>query len=198
MKRLFTTRVILRSIFLLIIAATVIMAASSLVSNRSRTEPTAVPMTDEDATLSMGGIQHMATRKGVNEWSVDSESASYYEEKGQVILTEITGRYFEPSGAVTTLKADQGALSLATRDLHATGHVTVVRGILTLESEALIYSKAKQTIVSETPVTIRSGDSTTRAQSMTLDLASNILTLKGPVKGRITSQTLKRRETLAP
>ncbi|MCG8472653.1 MAG: LPS export ABC transporter periplasmic protein LptC [Desulfobacterales bacterium] len=198
MRPVLTPRAAIRSLLLLIIVATFGLTGISLINKRSQTQPPQEKLPETDATLAMGGVQHMATRKGINEWSVDSESALYYEGKGQVILKKITCRYYEKGGGVITMTADEGTLDMASKDLQAKGNVVVKREGITLETDALFYSKSAQTIVSKTPVKLTDGQSVTTADTLSLDMTTQIFKLKGNVKGLIAPQSLERRDPLAP
>ena len=140
-------------------------------------------MLKSKATVSLDKVEHTATKNGVKEWGLKAESVNYYQNKNEAIFKNINLVFFDKNKPSATLTAKKGHLNTETNDIVATGHVFVVHDKLTLETETLDFNNKKRIISSDVPVKLVREESQVTADSMHMDLNTNITTLKGNVKG---------------
>ena len=138
----------------------------------------------EDAKLSLGKIQQTATRDGRTEWRLDAASARYLEAENQVQLSDLTVTFYTESGQEVQLSASDGLLNTESNDIEVSGDVKIMNEDYTLNTATLNYRHDQRIIFSKAPVVIkrRIGGHLT-ADALTLDLNTNLLVLKGHVKG---------------
>lgn len=172
-----------------IMVATALSTGIILVTHRSGDDPGTGPESRNTATLTLDKMRHTASRQGVDEWSVEAETVHVYNTENRAVFTLLTARYFEKSGAVTTLTADKGILDTQTRDMEVSGNVVVTRGEVTITSDALTYTKKSQVITSKTPVVITDRISTLTGDAMFLDMIGGKMTLDGNVHGTLREES---------
>ncbi len=137
----------------------------------------------DHASVSMAKVQHTATKDGAKEWSLKADSVNYFQNNKEALFKDINVVFFDKGEPGAVLTADKGHLDTGTNDITATGHVKVVRDDFTLESATLDFKHNDRIIRSKVPVKLYRKDSTITADSMSMDLNTNITRMKGHVKG---------------
>jgi LPS export ABC transporter protein LptC len=133
--------------------------------------------------LSIGKVQHTATRNGITEWELEAGSAEYINEEKKAVLKDLSITYFLKNDETALLKADRAVLATDSYDIEITGNVVMKNQGYSLKTQALNYKHENRTIFTQTPVTV-SGDSfSLTADRLKLDLAKNQTILEGHVKG---------------
>lgn len=137
-----------------------------------------------DAKLSLGKIQQTATRDGKTEWKLDAASARYLESEKQVQLSDLTVTFYMESGQEVQLSATDGLLNTESNDIEVSGDVHIKNESYTLNTATLHYRHDQRIIYSAAPVVIkRKIGGHLSADSLTLDLNTNLLMLEGHVTG---------------
>ena len=138
----------------------------------------------EDAKLSLGKIQQLATRDGKTEWRLDAISARYLEDDKQVQLDELVVTFFLDSGGEVQLSATDGILDTESNDIKVSGQVKIDNQDYTLKTTNLNYQHEGRIIFTTAPVVIeRKIGGQLSADTLRLDLKTNKLRLKGNVRG---------------
>jgi len=184
-----STKKVVRRALIAIMAATALSTGVILVTHRSGEVPAIGPATNEKATLTLDKMRHTSSRQGVDEWSVEAETVNLYNTENRAVFLMLTARYFEKSGAVTTLTADKGVLDTQTRNMEVSGNVVVTRGGITITSDALTYTKESQVIISTTPVVITDNISRLTGDAMFMDLVGGRMTIDGNVNGTLLEES---------
>ena len=140
---------------------------------------------EPDATLSIGKIQHTATRAGKKEWRLEASSAHYLDKTKEMVLRDLTVVFFLEDNKEVTLKADRGTLHTESNDIAVTGNVVVDNKEYKLLTEKLNYAHAKRVLYSSAPVKITGATTQLAADSLSFDLNSNKITLEGSVEALI-------------
>ena len=183
------TRRVVRGVLIAVIVITALTTAGLLITHRSE-PPNATPQGKKNtASLSLDKMRHTASRQGVDEWSVAAETVNLFNTENRAVFETLSAQYFEKSGTVTHMTANQGTLDTQTRDMVVTGDVVVRREALTVTSDALSYMKESHTIISESPVVISDGISILTGDTMHLDLNAGILELDGNVTGTLRQES---------
>jgi lipopolysaccharide export system protein LptC len=146
------------------------------------------PMPDSvepDTSLSIGKIQHTATRKGKKEWSLEAASANYIGETSQMVLKDLTVTFFLDDASEMTLTAVKGNLNTDSNDIEVSGNVVVINREYKLLTEGLNYAHDKRVLYSTAPVKISGPEADLAADKISLDLNTKIVTLEGSVETTI-------------
>ncbi|BCS94641.1 hypothetical protein DSLASN_02730 [Desulfoluna limicola] len=184
-----SSRKVIRRALIFVMVATALSTLVILVTHRSGDETGPAPETNNTATLSLDKMRHTSSRQGVDEWSVDAETVQLFNTENRAVFHQLTARYFEKSGDITVLTADKGIVDTQTRNMEVTGNVVVKRGLITVTSEALTYTKKNHIITSRTPVVISDGISTLLGDALFLDLNAGRMKLDGNVEGTLREES---------
>ncbi len=144
-------------------------------------------------TLSLDKVRHVATKDGVNQWSLKAVTVNYYQGKNSAVFEDLTVFLFSENNEETTLTARTGQFNTETNDIIATGDVEVVNGTYILKSEELHYSDSKRVVRSFVPVKILNEGSVLTADKMESNLDSGITILEGNVTGVLRGDFGKRK-----
>jgi LPS export ABC transporter protein LptC len=145
--------------------------------------PESIPESVEpDATLSIGKIHQTATRKGKKEWSLEASSARYVDKTSQMILKDLMVTFFLDDKSEITLAADKGILNTDSNDIEVSGNVLVKNKEYKLLTERLNYAHDKRVLYSTAPVTISGPSARLAADTISLDLNTQKVTLEGSVE----------------
>lgn len=137
----------------------------------------------EKPTVSLDTVQHVATKGGVKQWSLDAAVVNYYQNKKKAVFKELSVLLFSDKNDETKLTALTGELDTDSNNITASGNVIVVNGAYTLKTEKLHFNNEKRIINSFVPVKITEGDSELRSDKMESNLDTGITVLEGNVKG---------------
>ena len=137
----------------------------------------------EKPGLSIGKIQHTATRNGITEWSLEAGSADYNNENHTAILRDLSVTFYLKNNETAILTAEKGILMTNTFDIEVSGNVVMKNKGYSIKAQKLSYRHDKKIIYSDTPIKIAGTDFSLSADNLSLDLLNNITILKGHVKG---------------
>jgi LPS export ABC transporter protein LptC len=140
---------------------------------------------EPDATLSIGKIQHTATRKGKKEWSLEASSAHYIDKSKQMVLKDLSVIFFLKDNSEVTLTADRGVLKTDSNDITVSGNVVLNNKEYKMLTEKLNYAHAQRVLYSSAPVIITGASRQLEADSLSFDLNSKKITLEGSVEATI-------------
>lgn len=138
------------------------------------------------ASVSMAKVEHSATKDGVKEWNLKAVSVNYFQNNKEALFKDINVLFFDKGIPGAVLTAKKGHLNTETNDIVASGDVRVVHDEFTLESESLDFKNGERIIRSKVPVKLFKEGSTITADSMNMDLNTNITKMKGHVEGTFT------------
>jgi lipopolysaccharide export system protein LptC len=135
------------------------------------------------AGFSIGEIKHLATRNGMTEWELRASSAEYTDEDKKAILHDLSLTFYLENSEKAFVYAQKGILNAGENDIRLSGNVTLDKQGYNFQTEGLAYTYEKRLIHSETPVTLKGNSVYLSADTMTIDLNTNKIYLKGHVKG---------------
>ena len=183
LKGIRPTRKMVRRALFCVIIVTAFGTGVALFTSRSGGIGETPQTKGNSATLTLDKMRHTATRQGVDEWSVEADTVNLFNTEKRAVFYQLKARYFEKTGKITVMTADQGILNTETRDMEVSGNVVVIRGPITIESDTLTYRKKAHTISSKSPVVISDGISTLTGDTMHMELNAGTLDLDGNVTG---------------
>lgn len=134
-------------------------------------------------TISLDKVQHVATKDGVRQWSLDASVVNYYQNKKKAVFTKLSVLLFSDNNKETKLTAATGELETDTNNITASGDVVVTHNSYILKTEELYFDNDKRIVSSQIPVKIINGGSVLKADKMEANLDSGVTVLEGNVKG---------------
>ena len=102
-----------------------------------------------------------------------------------MLLANPDVEFFMEDGDNIHLTADQGTIYTDSSRMHVSGRVSADTSLYHFKTEALEYDPAKRELRADVPVTISGQSFTLRADSMAMDLKTNITRFDGGVEGTI-------------
>jgi LPS export ABC transporter protein LptC len=167
-----------------IIASICLSVVAVFVNYRYLSEKdTLLSVLNTKATLSLDKVDHIQTKAGVKQWRLKAGSVNYFQNTNKAIFTDLNLVVYSKDNTPTTMTAKNGQLNTETNDITATGDVRVVNGDFSFETETLNYNNKERILSANVPVKFLKDKSQITADTVSLDLNTNITTLKGNVKG---------------
>jgi LPS export ABC transporter protein LptC len=127
-------------------------------------------------------IHHVATRDGVEEWSLDAESARYEKAGGKTVFDGICATFFLEGGRAVTLNSEDGVLWTKTKDMEIWGNVVAQTGPYQLNTNRMRYDHKAKVLSTNTPVFIRGRGMEITGDGMTFDLQTEHVVVQGRVQ----------------
>ena len=137
------------------------------------------------ANISIGKVHQTATRNGITEWNLDAASVEYINKSNKAIFQDLSVTFYLKDKTKVYLTANQGILETDSNDIEVLGNVVVKNEFYSLKTENLHYKHNSRIIFSKVPVKISGNSLDFAADSMSLNLITNITLLQGRVKGTL-------------
>jgi len=173
--------------FLLVLLIIVTLGAviSIFMYNRLMSSPSGklLKAIQSEANVAINNVRQTAMRNGIQEWTLDAESAFLLQAEKKALFKTPKLVFFMEGSDKVFLSAEEGVLWTDTNDLDVSGEVVVKHNDYELNTEKLHYEHKKRIIWSDAPVEIFGDLFQFTADSMTFTLESNETRLKGNVKG---------------
>jgi len=168
------------------VLSAIIAAAVALVRQRliSVAQPGEGLKTGSDA-LVVERIHQTSTRDGRTEWSLEAASAQYLMPEKKIMLKDLSVTFFGQDGQQVFLRSRSGTVQTDSHDMEASDDVEIHNDLYRLETEQIQYAHGARMITSETPVKLTGPAGDSMADSLSVDLKSNRLVLKGHVHGTL-------------
>lgn len=135
-------------------------------------------------------VHQSATRDGRTEWSLDAATGQYRLSEKKVLLTDLFVTFFTRDDQKVYLTARHGTLMTDSHDMEAHGNVVIYNDAYRLETEKMTYSQGSRVIASDDPVKINGQAGDLTADSLTMDLKTNHLVMRGHVRGTLVSSQM--------
>jgi LPS export ABC transporter protein LptC len=139
----------------------------------------------KEADMQLSNIHQTALKNGIREWRLDAESATLVEKEKTMLLARPDVEFFMNDGDNVHLTADRGTIFTDSSGIQVTGHVEASTSLYQLRAEALTYDSAARELRSDTPVTLSGESFTLRADTMAMNLDTNVTRFEGGVEGTI-------------
>jgi LPS export ABC transporter protein LptC len=180
-------RVALAAIILVTaLAAAVYFGYQRLVSVVSVGKPEAPASTGTEA-MHVERIHQSSTKDGRTEWNLDAASAQYLLPEKRMLLTDLFVTFFTKEGQKVYLTARHGTVRTDSHDMEAHDDVVVYNDLYRMNAERMTYAQDSRVITCDTPVKITSQAGEILADSLTMNLNTNRLVMKGHVHGTLES-----------
>ncbi len=181
-KRRLIQRVLL-AVAILALAATV----SVFIGYRrvTRNPEALLDLVQKEADMQLNKIRQTATKNGIREWRMEAESATLLENQKTMLLAKPDVEFFMDDGDNVRLTADKGTIYTDSSRIHVSGQVSANTSRYRFRAEALDYDPAMRELRADVPVTLSGELFTLRADSMTMNLKTNITRFEGGVEGTI-------------
>ncbi len=141
--------------------------------------------TSEEATISVGRVEHTATRHGRVEWRLSADTVRYLNPEKKAVFEGVEITFFTRDDREIRLVARKGELHTETQDIRISGDVRVSSGVYRLETPHLRYLHERKVFVADQRVRIDSDGFHLSADGLTFHLESRKAELSGNVEGAI-------------
>lgn len=146
-----------------------------------------VDLLPEEATVTLGKVEHVSSTEGREEWRLTAEAVRYMDERKRAVFDKISVVFFPKTenGRETPIRmeADRGVLEVASKNISVNGNVVMVSDDLRLKAEKLEYDHAGRQIISRSPVDIQAENFRMAAENLWFHLDTRKTRLKGNVEG---------------
>ncbi|MFO7713987.1 LPS export ABC transporter periplasmic protein LptC [Desulfosarcina sp.] len=139
----------------------------------------------KEADMQLNKIRQTATKNGIREWRLEAESATLMDQHKTMLLTRPDVEFFMDDGDNVRLTADRGTIFTDSSRMNISGQVSADTSLYRFRTDALAYDPATRELRADTPVTITGQAFTLRADSMAMNLKTNITHFEGGVEGTI-------------
>lgn len=139
----------------------------------------------EEADMQLSNIHQTASKNGIREWRLEAESATLMEKRQVMVLEKPNVEFFMEDGDNLHLTADQGIIHTGSSRMEISGQVSANTSLYRFRTEALDYDPEARELQAKTPVSISGNAFTLQADSMAMNLGTNITRFEGNVKGTI-------------
>jgi LPS export ABC transporter protein LptC len=181
-KRRLVKRVLL-SVGLLILGATI----SVFIGYRrvTRNPEALLNLVQKEADMQLNRIRQTATKNGIREWRLEAKSATLLEKRKTMLLASPDVEFFMNDGDNLHLTADQGTIYTDSNRMTVSGQVSASTSRYHFQTEALNYDPETRELSADEPVTLSGRSFTLQADSMAMNLNTNITRFEGGVEGTI-------------
>jgi LPS export ABC transporter protein LptC len=140
----------------------------------------------KEADMQLSNIHQTALKNGIREWRLDAESATLVEKEKTMLLARPDVEFFMDDGDNVHLTADRGTIFTDSSGIQVTGHVEASTSLYQLRAEALdLRSSSQGTSFRYTGDPVRPESFTLRADTMAMNLDTNVTRFEGGVEGTI-------------
>lgn len=139
----------------------------------------------KQADMHLRKIRQTATKNGIREWRMEAESATLLKKKQTMLLVKPIVEVFMADGDHVHLTADEGIIYTDSNRLAVSGNVVAKNRVYQVNTDSIDYNPTTRELRADQPVTITSQSATLTANTMAMDLTTNITRFEGGVKGTI-------------
>lgn len=139
----------------------------------------------KQADMHLNKIRQTATKNGIREWRMEAESATLSNKRKTMQLTKPDVEFFMEDGDNLHLTADEGTIYTDSNRMQVSGQVAANTSQYRFRTESLNYDPANRELQADTPVTLTGRSFTLRADSMAMNLETNVTRFEGGVEGTI-------------
>jgi LPS export ABC transporter protein LptC len=181
-----TSRLLKRLLLAVAVVSLAAVVAVFVVYRQVTQHPEAVlEQLQKDADMHLKTIRQTATRNGIREWRLEAASATLMESTQSVSLTDPKVEFFMEDGDHVHLVADRGTISTQTSHMQVAGQVCATTSQYRFRTDALDYDPDSRQLRTDTPVTITGQAFTLKADTMVMNLKTNITRFEGGVEGTL-------------
>lgn len=148
-----------------------------------------IALVSNGSSVSIGTVHQESVKNGIKEWSLNADSASYFDEAKKVVFKNLSVVFYLKDQNEIKMTADQGVLETGANNIEVSGNIIVTTSKYSLFTDKMFYDNNKRLIFSKTPVVIKSDPFNFTAESIWFDLKTEKAMLEGSVKGKF-SETL--------
>ena len=125
------------------------------------------------------------SRHGIREWRLDAESATLMEKQQIMVLSRPEVEFFMEDGDNLHLTADEGTIHTGSSRMEVSGRVSANTSRYRFRTETLDYDPKARELQAKTPVALSGEAFSLQADSMAMNLETNITRFEGNVEGTI-------------
>ena len=138
-------------------------------------------------TMVVERIHQSSTKDGRTEWNLDAASAQYLLAEKKMLLRDLFVTFFTKDGQKVYVTALHGSVRTDSHDMEAHDNVVVYNDLYHMNADRMTYAEESRVITCDTPVKITSQAGEILADSLSMNLNTNRLVMKGHVHGTLES-----------
>ncbi len=174
---------VLLAVVVLVLAATITVFIGY--RRMTRNPEVVLDLVKKEADMQLNKIRQTAMKNGIREWRLEAESAMLREKEKTMLLTKPVVEFFMDNGDNVHLTADQGTIFTDSSQITVSGQVSADTNLYRFRTEAMSYDPATRELRADTPVTLSGQSFTLHADTMAMNLKTNITRFEGGVEGTI-------------
>lgn len=181
-KRRMIQRVLLTVVVLALTATAAVFIGYRRIT---RSPEVLLDLVKDEADMQLKKISQTAMKNGIREWRMEAESASLMKKEKTMLLTRPDVEFFMEDGENVYLTADRGTIFTDSNRINISGRVSARTSRYRFRTEALNYDPSARELRADTPVTLSGQSFTLRADTMAMNLKTNVTRFEGGVEGVI-------------
>ena len=131
----------------------------------------AAEVTSEDGNLTLKNFEYRDVKQGNSRWTVWADTATYFEERKETELDQVSAVFFLKKGGQVDLVGDKGVLHTDTNNMEIHGNVGVTFGQgYKLTTDRLFYDREKKLIYTDAQVVLTGPRIITKGRGMRLEI----------------------------
>jgi LPS export ABC transporter protein LptC len=139
----------------------------------------------DEASISIGNVNHTSTKNGIKEWNLQAESGHYIEKDKLAVFDNLLATFYMQNGNMVRMSARKGYLNTQSNDIRVTGNIVAVDGDFKIETDKLRYKNKRRMLYADSPVKVTGNAMSLVADSASYDLNSQKAVFEGKVEGII-------------
>jgi LPS export ABC transporter protein LptC len=136
----------------------------------------------ENSDITLNHIHQVATRDGMNEWTLDAESVRYQQPENKSIFKNVSVVFFLENGETAHLTGSDGVLLTDTKDMEIAGNVVARTGAHELKTDKLCYNHKSRSISTDTPIVVTGDGIHLTGKSMVFSFETEQAMVSGDVE----------------
>lgn len=141
------------------------------------------PPEETDATFTISRFEHTAMKDGETQWTLKADSAKLFSENRKAVLDHVETEFFTDGGERIRMRADNGELDMASKNVRAWNQVVVIHPEYRLTTETLNYHYDSRIMIIDAPLEIEGARLLFRADSGYFEMDAQTARFEGNVEG---------------
>ena len=154
--------------------------------------------TCNDANVSLNNFDYCDVREGNARWILRAAKASYFRDKQETILNQVSAVFYLRDGGKVELQGDEGIFHNDNNNVEVNGNVRVSYGEdYVLLTDSLIYEREKELIHTAAVVFLSGQGITLKGQGLRLEIATRKVSILNNIETTLVGVNAGRKERLS-
>ena len=160
----------------------------------------AAEVTSEDGNLTLKNFEYRDVKQGNSRWTVWADTATYFEERKETELDQVSAVFFLKKGGQVDLVGDKGVLHTDTNNMEIHGNVGVTFGKgYKLTTDRLFYDRDKKLIYTDAQVVFTGPRITTKGRGMRFEIEKKSVSILHHLETKLegVSSVTRKKQTVS-